>query len=411
MAKFIYPDYQGACFANIPTTILSLFGLKTYQFILPSKPYRPKLKKSKPNKIVLFLIDGFGFVAWQKYGLKHKIFRLISQKGLVSPITSVFPSTTASALTTIHSGLTPQQHGLFEWFVYMPEIDKTITTLSFSLPGEKEPDTLAKKGVNPAILFHGTTLYQILTRAGITAYTITPQNYTQSTYSKLTTKGAKTIGYREYSDLLTTLTAIQNDKNQSYSYVYLENLDSAAHHFGPGSKEYLQALKRIAGFLEKVVSNLDKKTLLIITADHGQTSVNPDETIFLNKINGIEDFFAISPSGKPILPCGNPRDIFFHIKPNKLNQAIKFLKNKLRGKAEIIKVDKAIDMGLFGLGKPSKKFIDRAGNLLVLPNNHQTIWYEYPGTKLPRFLGHHGGLSKEEMLIPLAVSRLLDLTS
>ena len=69
----------------------------------------------------------------------------------------------------------------------------------------------------------------------------------------------------------------------------------------------------------------------------------------------------------------------------------------------------AIKTGLFGIGKPDKKFYDRVGDLLILPYNNHTVWYEHVKGKKIRFLGHHGGLSKDEMLVPFAIAKLSEL--
>ena len=76
------------------------------------------------KKVVLFLIDGFGYKQWLNYADKYEFLKRFTKKGVVTPITTVFPSTTAAALTTINSGLTPQEHGLPEWWVYFDEIGK-----------------------------------------------------------------------------------------------------------------------------------------------------------------------------------------------------------------------------------------------------------------------------------------------
>ncbi|MEM5879056.1 MAG: hypothetical protein QXU74_01005 [Candidatus Aenigmatarchaeota archaeon] len=82
---------------------------------------------------------------------------------------------------------------------------------------------------------------------------------------------------------------------------------------------------------------------------------------------------------------------------------------KEKKKAKVIKTKEAIEMELFGKGKPRKEFYDRAGNLLVLPYKNYTIWYEHIKGKKFDLLGHHGGLSRDEMLVPFAITKLSNL--
>lgn len=413
--EFIFPFYEKYCFSNIPSTILSLFGLNPKRTLLPGEVYESVLKGKKPLKVILLLIDGFGFNSWLKYSKDYEFFHLFNRKGLVSPLTSMFPSTTASALTTISSGLTTQEHALHEWTVYFKEIDKTINTLPFTNIYEEGRDKLLKQGANPQILFKGKTAYQTLEKSGIKTFTFNNKVYNKSAYSKLVHKGSTTIPFRTISDLMVSLRKkLTEEKGPAYFYIYWDSLDSIAHHYGPNSAEYRNELNNISGaftkeLLGKIKNSAVKQTVFILTADHGEVKVFPEKTIFLNKYRSLKDNFQKGKNGKPILPTGAPRDLFLHIKPEKLEKTFKFLSQELRGKAKILKINQAMKMGLFGVGKPRKEFLDRIGNLLILPYKNNTICYKYPKIEPHKFLGHHGGLSEEEMLIPFAIARFSDL--
>lgn len=403
-------------FASLPATILSLFGLKTQRPVLPKELYQPILKGEKPSKIILFLIDGLGFDRFVKDGLNYEFFRLLNQKGSVSPLTSLFPSTTAAAITTLAINQLPQEHGLFEWFVYFKEIDQVIATLPFSLPGEKTPDSLLKKGVDPGFLYQGKTIYQILINKGVVAYLFNSSEYAKSSYSQIIGRGGFSVPFQSSADLAVKLSEkLAKTDRPAYFYVYWDYLDTASHHFGPGSPEFLAELAKLSAFfhdfLKKMKGATVDKTLLILTADHGQIAIEPGRTIFLNGLTELEESLEKGLSGQPILPCGSLRDVFLHVKPEKLAATKEFLSQKLTGRAQVLTTEEALDQGLFGLGKPSQKFRERAGNLLILPNRGETVWYKYPGVEhsFLKFLGLHGGLSEEERLIPLAVADLSEL--
>ncbi|MFH0864288.1 MAG: alkaline phosphatase family protein [Candidatus Gottesmanbacteria bacterium] len=409
MARFTYPDYKNNCFSNIPSTILSLFGISSGRPILPKEIYDSMQVDGKPLKIILLLIDGLGFNAWQKYTQKLAGFSHINKFGNLYPITAVFPTTTAAAITTINSGLTPQEHGLFEWFVYFPEIGKIIATLPFCLPGEKEQDALIKQGYDSKILYRGATIFDRLKQSDIHSFAFFNKNYSSSCYSRLISRGSNIIPFNSQSDLVLKLTqAVKGMRTKSYFYVYWDRLDHAAHHFGPGSKEYLNELKYISILIDNLIKKIkqEKNTLLIITADHGEIDINPEKTIFLNGIKGIEKYFKMNQDGQPILPFGNPRDVFFHVQPDKLKEFVRLLNERLGDKAKIFLTDEVIKKGLFGTGNPGQEFLSRVGNLLVLPYENNTVWYQYPNVPYPNFLGHHGGLSEDEILIPLGLLNL-----
>jgi predicted AlkP superfamily pyrophosphatase or phosphodiesterase len=208
--------------------------------------------------------------------------------------------------------------------------------------------------------------------------------------------------------------AIEAESGPAYFYVYIDNFDSIEHEYGIGTDEFYAELSALSFLLEKeFLEKIDKDTasevLLLITADHGQLNVSPKETIYLNKYQKVVDSFERSKSGKPILPTGSPRDVFLHIKENKLEKVYDFLSSKLKRKAKVIKTEEAIEMGLFGKGKPKKEFYERAGNLLILPYANCTVWYEHIKGKKFDLLGMHGGLSKYEMLVPFGIVKLSDL--
>ena len=81
----------------------------------------------------------------------------------------------------------------------------------------------------------------------------------------------------------------------------------------------------------------------------------------------------------------------------------------MKKKAEIMETTSAIKKELFGIGKINKKFLERTGNLLILPYDNETIWFEhFKGLKFGS-IGHHGGLNQNEMLIPFMASKCHDL--
>ena len=189
--KFISPFYEKYCFSNIPATVFFLFNIKPQGTPLPQDLYQNVLRTRKPLKVVLILIDALGFNQWLRYFKECAFFDILTRKGLIVPLTTVFPSTTTAAITTLNTGLTPQEHALPEWHLYLKEIDQIIETLPFTPLGGKQPDKLLKLGVNPKILFRGKTIHQELKKVGISSFSFVSKNYADSSYSKLIYKGSK----------------------------------------------------------------------------------------------------------------------------------------------------------------------------------------------------------------------------
>lgn len=65
----------------------------------------------------------------------------------------------------------------------------------------------------------------------------------------------------------------------------------------------------------------------------------------------------------------------------------------------------AIASWLFGRGVPAKAFLQRVGDVLILPTGTGSVWYRHPGVRPPDMVGQHGGLHPDEMTVPFAAAR------
>ena len=78
------------------------------------------------DTIILFLIDSFGWHFFEKYCDSHPFLQHFLHAGKVAKLTSEFPSTTTVHVTTINTGLPVAQAGLYEWYIYDPQVDALI---------------------------------------------------------------------------------------------------------------------------------------------------------------------------------------------------------------------------------------------------------------------------------------------
>ncbi len=410
--EFIYPLYNSYCLNKIPEFILNLFNIEKNENLI-YKFLKNELGLENVKKIVLLLLDGLSYNYFIKKCGELNFFNAIVENGVCFPLTTVFPSTTTSALATIDTGLTPQEHALLEWYMYLKEFDGLIVTMHFTPFNEKCEDKLLEKGIKPTVLFNGETIYQKLKRKGVKSFSFINSSYASKAYAKLMRKGSEILPFINFSDLIINLKKLlELEKGSSYFYAYWDALDAIEHRYGLNNEAQNLEFNTLNFLLSKALKNIQEKTaeetLIILTSDHGQITVNPKETIYLNKFKRLKEGFRKSVKGKIILPSGSPRDLYIHLKQNKINEIKNFLLDKLKNKAKIIDVNEAVKKGLFGLlnKKPKRKFYERAGDLIILPLNNNTVWYKhFKGEKL-RYTGLHGGLTEEEMIIPFAAAKL-----
>ena len=401
-AQFIRPDYGSYCFAHIPPTILSLFGLPGQglpQAALPST--------AEYEQVVLLLADAFGWQSFERYAADYPFLKEMLSGGVVSRLTSMFPSTTAAHITCLNTGLAVGQSGVYEWFYYEPRLDMVIAPLLFSPAGEKVRELLDKSVARPGDLFPNQTLYQALTQGGVSSVVFMPVEYARSTYSTHVMQGAQVKPYLSWTEALTNLgLLLQNTSGRRYIFVYFSNLDFIGHPYGPGSLQsanetitFLDMMERFLGQLKR--SAVSKRTLLLLTADHGLASANPASTIRLNqRFPALERCLRTDRQGRPILFGGSPRDLFLYIQEPRLEEAQDLLTQPLSGLAEVHLTQALIDQGFFGPQPLSPRLLERLGNLVVLPYEGESVIWHVKDKFEQKFFGHHGGLTPAEMLIP-----------
>ena len=146
------------------------------------------------------------------------------------------------------------------------------------------------------------------------------------------------------------------------------------------------------------------ETTLILTADHGQMWVDPKKTLYLNQtpqFPQIRRLLRENRRGEVLAPGGSPRDMFLYVKEPLLGEAKALVAAAVQGRADVYSIDELIAEGLFGPEPPSPTFLSRVGNLVILPRKHETVWWYEKDRFEQKFYGHHGGLSPEEMEIPM----------
>ncbi len=410
---FFLPAYGALSIAELVPSVMKLFG------IVPTRPVfaLPAIFKRPVKKVVSLVIDGLGYDHFVKYHDQFPFFQKLANAGDVYPITSIFPSTTAAALTTLNTGLTAQEHGLPEWTVYFEEFDSIIETLPFKTWAMTERDGLVAHGGTAEMLYQGPTAYELLAEQGVKSFVFIYHEYADTLYSASIHRGAEKIRYIDGPDLMTKLRQrVASETEPTYYFVYWGNVDTVAHTFGPESPEHLKALQSITEllehqFLDKLSADEADETTLLMVADHGHVNIKREAIINLNQYEFLEKAYSKGKDGQPIRPTGSPHDIFLFIKPAEQKAVIEQLNKELAGQAIAYSTEKAMSDGLFGLNEVSPIFRRRIGNVLILPYKNRHIWYEFANIAPFSFLGIHGGLSEEEMRVPLAIADLKALVA
>jgi hypothetical protein len=406
--RFIKPCYGSYCFASLPAFITFLLTGQG-QNVLPLDVLSNL--PTRYDKVVFFLIDAFGWKLFERFANKSLFLKRVMNEGVASKLTSQFPSTTAAHVTCIHTGLDVGQSGIYEWQYYEPLVDDIISPLLFSFAHDKlTRETLKQAGIPAALFFPQPTLFRSLQERNVISHVFQHRTYATSTYSSIVFRGANVHPYDTFQESLAQLNHLlkQETHTPAYYFLYFDRIDAISHQYGPYSKQCELAVNHFLALMNDFLSNAGHsetgKTLVIMTADHGQVEVDPQTTFYLNKeLYGVERWFKTGAKGCPLVPAGSARDMFLYVKESCVDQIIPLLQQRLAGKAEVYRTQEMLEQRFFGQAAPSPALQTRLGNVVILPYANETVWWYEEGNFSMHFRGHHGGLMPEEMEIPLLV--------
>lgn len=362
----------------------------------------------KYDKVVIFIVDGFGWSYFDRFREEHSFLREICARGKASKLAAQFPSTTACEVTTINTGQDVSQHGIYEWYYYEPKVGDIIAPLLYSYGREhKDRDTLKKDlNLKPVDIYPSASIYKMLRDLEVKCYAFQNSEYARSTYSDIVFDDAEVSGFSTLAEGLVNLAdALLGEKGKAYYYFYFDKIDSISHGYGPDSAQVNAEIDSFLTTMERIfwgcVKDKADHTLFIMTADHGQTAIDPKKCIYLNlEFPDLERYMKRSTSGRLLVPAGSCRDMFLYIKDEYLDEALLFLREKLEGKAVVYKTSELVEQGYFMRKEISQALAGRLGNLVILPLKGESVWWYEKDVYEITFTGHHGGLTKEEMEIP-----------
>jgi hypothetical protein len=396
------PLYGSYCFSSITSTLEWLVGAGGE----PAIPRASLAGLEAPSRpVALVFLDAFGLAFLERHA-DHPFARRLLDDGHVIPLTSQFPSTTTAHVTTLASGLTVGQTGLYEWFQYEPALDAVIVPLQFAYAGDA-PGSLLLAGADAQALYPFPTLHRRLADAGLQSAMLLDAGIVPSPWSRTMLAGATIHPHAAVADGIADLAALlRAPEPPALATLYLDAIDAIGHRRGPGSGEFAATVEGILTQLEEVlVPALPDGAVLLVTADHGQLPAEPDDAIYVNELwPGLEPLMRPNARGAPIAPAGSPRDLFLHVRPEAVDEVAGRLGELLDGRARVVRSDALIAEGLFG-PEVSPRLRERVGEVAVLPVAGEEVWWHEPGRFEQKLRGHHGGLATAEALTYLAVLR------
>lgn len=371
------PDYEGGSLVNLVASLVASRG---------GKPLHETLRNfsfpERATNVVLLVIDGLGDNYLQRRGNGSELARRRR-----ASLTSVFPSTTASAITTSYTGRTPLEHGLTGWFTYFGEAGCVSATLPFRSRGDMT--SLSARGVSAERIFTSASIFSALP---VRSIVVTYRDIIDSQYNSVHCRGAERVAYTNVDELiLKTELAVKSSKERKFVYVYWPHYDATSHRFGCESAQAAREFETIDAAFGTLLRRLaGTDTIVVATADHGFIDVPPEDSLELPA--------ALLPLLKFPL-CGERRVVYCHVHAPQdfANRA----RDWLHDKADVMPSRQLVDEGWFGPGEPHARFEERIGDVALVMRDRYTVKDWVTGEARFLHIGNHGGTHEDEMLIPL----------
>jgi predicted AlkP superfamily pyrophosphatase or phosphodiesterase len=402
---FMYPAYHGQSILNIPSTICR--WLDAPEIGAPAlinditAPLSDGIKR-----VILILMDGLALHRLQRWmdDLSTPVWSRLQADGILAPLTSITPSTTSAALTSLWTGRSPAEHGITGYEMWMKEYGVVANTI-FHAPMTFKGDfgTLTKAGFDPKAYLPYPTMGAHLAQAGVETYAAQNHGILDSGLSQMFFKDVKTQGFMSAADLwinLRNLVETPAQKRQ-YIWVYWSEVDTFSHYYGPDDERpaaefanFSAAFERL--FLDRLSPAARKGTLLILTSDHGAITTAQSPHYDLRNHPSLTRRLHIQPTGENRLA-------FLYMRPGQTEALREYVDRTWPNQFTQIDPAFAVEAGLFGPGESHPRLLDRLGDLILAARSNAYLWWH---DKENHLVGRHGGLHPEEMLAPFLAIRL-----
>ena len=378
----IFPDYHGNSIANLMQTLASARGGDAG--IYPPLEGLDTQALAEARNVVMLVIDGLGYEFLSQYPDSCLYQHLHSR------IMAVAPPTTTASVSTYLTGLAPQQHGLTGWFTYLRELGSVVTILPWVL-----------RGGGPQLGESGRAVTELLNlpsffdRLAVDTYSVMPDFLQNSEFNKMVSGQASLVPYGTYRQCFHEVARLCRNDRKKYVYAYWAGFDMLAHGFGVGSEQVASHFLELDQAFEKLVEQLaGSDSALLVSADHGFIDAPPEKRMDLTDHPELKACLQV-----PL--CGEPRLAYCYVLHDRRRQFENYVAEKLSGIAQLYLSQDLVDNNLYGLGNAHPELASRTGDYTLVMEDKHVIIDSLPGDNTPQLVGYHGGLSSQEVFVPL----------
>ena len=285
-----------------------------------------------------------------------------------------FPTTTTVGLSSIATGLAPMQHGVIGYTQWIPSLGRVMNMLQWS-----PVSGLGRVDYDPTRYLPTPNLWERLNNHGVRTVIVQPSIHLGSRFSNMLYRGAERYGYTSPSDIRPSL--YMDVDGRTLLVVHVTLVDANAHMLGQRSWAYSRALEDTGRLWEHLSRSLPPDTALVGSADHGHCDIPPAGKMKLSwdLTEGMQCW-------------GDGRVLMFNGPPEQVQ--------RLAEQTGARFVEPPLLQEWLGGGPPHPELRDFPTAALLAPED-TVVFPHYLGGDM---VGHHGGITPQELLIPLLVA-------
>lgn len=375
------PRYGTGSLADVVPSVLSYLGIS-------SETDRLGLNLHGALRVCVLMIDGLG----SEQLAAHPEHAPFLTSHTAAPISAGFPSTTATSLSSLGTGLPPGEHGVVGYSVAIPGHKRLMNSLQWKLQGASSDDLpleLVPERFQPI-----PTAFERARDAGVDVVHIGPSMQNGSGLTRASLRGAEFRASISLADLAAETTMALQSAGPTLVYAYHGDLDLVGHVRGPDSLAWRLHLRHVDLMAESIAARLPDDGALVVVADHGMVQI--ERRFDYDTIPELRD-------GVRLLG-GEPRMRYLYIRDRSVDDVEAAWSELLTGRFTMVRKDDAIERGWFGPTVTSGAY-DRIGDLLALAEDSSAVIRSQAESTASALNGHHGSLTSAELLVPATVFR------
>ncbi|MET8607650.1 nucleotide pyrophosphatase/phosphodiesterase family protein [Streptomyces rubiginosohelvolus] len=371
------PEYGSGSLADLLPTLAAGLEVPGFAAVIP--------ELTPADRNCVFLIDGLGWEQIKAHPDEAPFLHSLlptSRGGTGRPLTAGFPSTTATSLASVGTGLPPGEHGLPGYTARNPQTGELMNQLRW------------KPWTEPKAWQPYPTVFQLADAVGVHTAQVSAPMFEQTPLTKIALSGGSFLGRLSGEDRMDVAAQRLAAGDRSLVYTYYSEVDGKGHRFGTDSDAWRGQLMYVDGLARRLAEQLPPRSALYITADHGMIDIPFDEQ---SRIDFDEDWEL---SAGVALLGGEGRARHVYAVPGAQADVLAVWREVLGEQFWIASRDEAIAAGWFG-PTVDERVYGRIGDVVAAAHDDVIITASVNEPHESAMAGVHGSLTPVEQLVPL----------